>query len=416
MLYISGKKDMLIDLKEKEGFEGSLTDYAKKFNYINQNIDLKITNSEQSLPPYTPLFPVLQPITLNLQHFDNAREIGKYTFQERQTLKELQEHEIEILALIATKDLLNEYISQFSLIRKKIDEPIIRTPWKFWNENLTVDLIPDMISESFFYKANAIRFSPLFIGLNQLEHDMLAMDALQMQLHSVRNQKGAKAIKVRQGLEAKIRNLSPQIKKQIFPTIQDKFSKHLNSRYSFEELRKMTFSSYGEKMARKGKMKTTYLHLASRSGLNKMREAIPLFKNIGKVAGKSSICLGWASISYDTLDAAINKDLEKSLRTATAGAVGIWSGAAVSAYIIGAAGTTFLVATPFGWAIVVVGGCVAGSLAGNMTSEVVEHVFDGSVNFASQHPAIGETFSAIGNFFYYGFETIGRSLLEDMDY
>jgi hypothetical protein len=110
-LYIWKK---LNELKEKEGFEGSLRDYGQKFNQINQNLVLKIANSEQALPLYTPLFPVLQPFSLNSDQYEIAQEIKKHSPGERKTLRELQEQEIEIPALITSKDFLSEFASSFS--------------------------------------------------------------------------------------------------------------------------------------------------------------------------------------------------------------------------------------------------------------------------------------------------------------
>ena len=54
-----------------------------------------------------------------------------------------------------------------------------------------------------------------------------------------------------------------------------------------------------------------------------MRQMIPLFKNIGKVAGKTSTCVAWGAVGYDPLDAAFNKDFEKALQTATTGSAGL---------------------------------------------------------------------------------------------
>ncbi|MCE2982976.1 MAG: hypothetical protein LW832_05365 [Parachlamydia sp.] len=417
MLYISGKNETLKDLKEKEGFEGSLSEYALKFNELNKKLNFKISNSIQTVPPYTPLFPVLQPTPLNSHRLCVAQEIANYSNIERETLREMQEQQIELPALFATQNLLSEYTTHVSSIRKKLTDPIIQTPWKFWNENvnvhLTRDLIPDMIAEGAFYKANSIQKSFLFKGLNQLEKDMLTMDALQIQLHSIRNQKGAKAFIVKQNLQSQIRTLAPQIKQQILPKIQDELSKHLNANYSAEELKKMSRPSFGEKMARNGKMKTIYLDLSTRTSLNRMREIIPLFKNVGTFAGKSSICISWASLGYDCLDAVLAKDLEQSIRIATSGAVGIWTGTFVTAYIIGIAGTTFLVSTPFGWAIVIIGANVIGKTLGDQSTLAADSMLCRIINYLDKHPEISETAKQYGNYFYTGFEKIGLSLFEE---
>ena len=70
-------------------------------------------------------------------------------------------------------------------------------------------------------------------------------------------------------------------------------------------------------------------------------------------------------------------------------------------------------ATPFGWAVVVVGGIFAGNYIGNKTSEVVEYTFDSSKNFANQHPVIGESLSRFKNIIYSAFEQMGQSIMEN---
>ncbi|MCE2982500.1 MAG: hypothetical protein LW832_02925 [Parachlamydia sp.] len=210
-------------------------------------------------------------------------------------------------------------------------------------------------------------------GLTQLEKDMVTMDALQMQLHSIRNQKNAKTFIIKQKLQMQIGQLASQIKKQIFPKIQDELSSHLNGCYTADQLKKLSRTSYRERMAKKGKMKTTYLDLSSKTGLRGMREAIPLFKNIGTFAGKTATCINWASLGYDCLDAALNDDLERSIRIAMSGTAGIWAGTYVTAYIIGKAGTTLLVSTPLGWAVVIVGAYGAGNFVGNQAFATVDN-------------------------------------------
>lgn len=131
---------------------------------------------------------------------------------------------------------------------------------------------------------------------------------------------------------------------------------------------------------------------------------IPLFQDIGKKTNKVSICLGWASLGYDVVDATLSKDFEKSLRIATSGSAGILTGTLVSGYIIGLAGTTFLVATPIGWAVVIVTGVVAGNYVGEKTKEVVEYAFDGTADlFKNRHQQMSSASKAasqVGQFFY----------------
>ena len=131
MLHITGKNDRLSDLKEKEGFAGTLEEYRQKFTQLNQNLCLKPLNLTEPLPSYTPLFPVSQPLPLDTNNYTIAREIGLYSLSERETLRDMQERNIEIPIVMASKNLLTEYSSHLSAFRNKLSDPIIQTPWKF---------------------------------------------------------------------------------------------------------------------------------------------------------------------------------------------------------------------------------------------------------------------------------------------
>jgi hypothetical protein len=412
MLYISGKNETLNDLKTSEGFEGSINEYEQKFNQLNHQLDLKTTNLNQSLPSYTPVFPVLQSVLMDPHRISIAQEIAKFTTSERETLRGMQEHDIELPAILATKKIVTEYASHLSSIRKHLEDPLIKSPWKFWNDNFTLDLLPDLISESLFYKAHSIQRSFLFNGLTQLEKDMVTMDALQMQLYSIRNQKNAKAFMIKQNLQKQIAQLASQIKKQVFPKIQDELSSHLNGCYTADQLKKLSRTSYGERMARKGKMKTTYLDLSSKTGLHGMREAIPLFKNIGTFAGKTATCINWASLGYDCLDAALSYDLERSIRIAMSGTAGMYAGYHVTAYLIGFAGTTFLVSTPIGWAVVIIGALGAGKLVCDNVITFSDCMLSGTVSRLKEN----STVKSIIEFFLSSIEQISESFIDEKQY
>lgn len=60
MLHMTGKRDTVKELKEKEEFQGSLPEYSQKFNQVNQNLKLKISDPSTPLPAFTPVFPVTQ--------------------------------------------------------------------------------------------------------------------------------------------------------------------------------------------------------------------------------------------------------------------------------------------------------------------------------------------------------------------
>ena len=127
----------------------------------------------------------------------------------------MQEREIEMPVILAVKDILTDYTSHISPFRKKLNDPIIQTPWKFWNDSITNDSILDMISEGALYKATSIQQCGLFHGLEKLERDMLTMDTLQTQLDPLRRKPSFKARGVRQHLQTRILDLSTQIKEQV---------------------------------------------------------------------------------------------------------------------------------------------------------------------------------------------------------
>lgn len=407
MLYITGQDETLLALKEKEGFEGTLQDYSQKLNVRNPHLGLKLVNATDKLPSYMPLFPV-KDTDPDSSCQENASDIAKFDPVERQTLKTLQEKGIELPIVMASESLVQDYSKRVSQFRQLLNEPIVTTPWKFWNDSMTNDTIPDLISEGAFCKAAATKQSTLFMGLESLERDMLKMDALQTQIEPLRGKLSSKARSVKVSLDQQIKLLAPQIKDQVYAKVENKLTKHLRKRYAPDELKKMTRRSYGDKMARHGKLKTTQLDLVNRTDLGSMRRMLPRFNTVGNLTGRFSICLAWASVGYDTLDATMQQDFEKAVRTATAGSAGLWVGATVTTYVIGAAGTTFLVSTPFGWAVIIVAGVAAGSVAGELTRDVVESAFDG-VKYVAENPFVSQA----GNFLRFSFEQIGRGMMDD---
>ncbi|MBA2368464.1 MAG: hypothetical protein H0V82_05510 [Candidatus Protochlamydia sp.] len=399
MLYITGENETLNDLKEKECFKGSLTDYTHKFNELNQILGLKIAGPAYQLPRYTPLFPVSQPSPVTLWQHESAQIIGTYSIKERGILREAQEQGIEIPATMAAEDFLSDYESTLRAIRSKIDHPLIQTPWKFTNDLLTLEGITSIGSETSSFRAKAILNSSLFKGLNELEKNMLTMEALHTQLHAMKGEKSVNALKIKEQLKTQINALAPKIKNQIIPKIEDKLSKHLHSRFSFDELRKMSRTFFDEKLARKGLIKTTYFDLVNRSGLAKMRESIPKFENIGENMGKFSTLLAYAPVVYDTSMAADRKEYTQAVRTAVVGTVKIETNMAVTAIIIGTVGSVFLASNPVGWSLVVGGGVIVyagldvGNQAGNLSEKIAGGIFDGTINLINKNPKIGKAFS-----------------------
>lgn len=395
MLYISGENEKLQDLKEREGFEGTLSDYMQKLRALNPHLKLDTASSSQILPSYIPVYLVLEPSSIaSYEKEQVVHELNRYSIEERKTLREMQVHEYDIISQVTLADIMEDLQHYSAKFREKLDDPLITTPWTAFNRSFTTTSLVDIFSEASILGAESIEKWKLTTGLEQLYENMLARDSLNTRLHLLQGEKGAKAIKLRQNLAKQIADLDRQIKLQLPRKIDSTMTKYLHTRFTPEEARRLRVTSYSKKMARKGRLATTQLDILNKTGLTRLRKVISQLKSLGGYLDKSSKYLGIGVVAYDTIKA--YRDNGKVARTLFSGAVGIAAGTmlvnaaggttALGGMVIGTLGgtalsTTALVCIPgVGWVViiaVVAVGVVTTSYVSNRITEAAESLWDG---------------------------------------
>lgn len=132
MVYMSGPCETIAQLRELEGYEGSLEDYFKKCNEVNGGI---YSSSNDRLKPFYPHILVTEPPEDPEGINQAVFVIKNFSQDEREILQKLQEEGTDFLTQICMADIMEdarEFAGQF---RKKLDIPLVTTPWALINES-----------------------------------------------------------------------------------------------------------------------------------------------------------------------------------------------------------------------------------------------------------------------------------------
>jgi hypothetical protein len=374
MLYISGENETLKELKDKEGAEGSLSDYLVQFSRLNPHLKLNTSNLSQALPAYKPMYLVSQPSVFKFQKEKEELELivqlNAFSNDELKMLRQMQENRYDITTCMAVADIMKD-LQDYSLdFRKRLDNPLILTPWNALNLSLTNNSIPDIFNEMTDFGAKFIFKSNRFTGLEKLFESMMKRDALNRQLHLLRSSKNTAATALK-NLELQIKELTKEIKQLLPKKLDDAMAKYLNNRFTPDQVRKMRMSSYSLKVAKKGNFSAINLDVLNKSGLGRLRQFIGQLKVYSKFGTKFSGVLNVGVVAYDTAQAYRNGG--KVARTLFRGAVGAGAGYAVGsmgastvgALTLGAVGgegavVALLCCPGAGWILAIVGLAVAG--------------------------------------------------------
>ena len=189
MLYISGNNENISELKNKEGFEGSLASYLEKFNKLNPHLLPNPTVQSEKLPSFMPMFLVSEEPIDAFSSEEILRELSRFSLAERQKLRDMQENQYDFPTLIALTSIMEELQSYGSDFRKSLDNPLISTPWNSFNHSLTNASLMDIFSESAAFGAGLIHGSNRFKMIDKLYETMMKRDALNLELYSLRNKK-----------------------------------------------------------------------------------------------------------------------------------------------------------------------------------------------------------------------------------
>ena len=398
MVYMSGPCETIAQLRELEGYEGSLEDYFKKCNEVNGGI---YSSSNDRLKPFYPHILVTEPP----QDPEGMKQavfiIKNFSQDERVILQKLQEEGTDFLTQICMADIMEdarEFAGQF---RKKLDIPLVTTPWALINESTASTTRLDAMNAFAGVSQSVFEHSFPLKPLDILNKNMVARDAASRELQMIRSMKGVKnpALILRaQNLQAEIRLRTGEIKRLLPKSMKTKLPKYLGKRFSHEQIRKIRINSYSAKLARRGvkssniiiqsRTVTSELQFMSKSGLERLSKSLKHVKSFGKGVGRGCTVLSVGVVAYDTYEAYQNDG--NVMKTFSSGMAGFGAAAGVGYGVstLGAVGIgalagevglsgALLVCTPVvGWVVLGVAGLVAAGVAAHYASKSVEYLWE----------------------------------------
>lgn len=392
MIYMTGEKETLKELREKEGFTGTQQTYDEKFAKLNPELCAKFPTYKSQLPPYVPVYLVtIDPFDMQSRG-ETFVEVMKFSLNERKNLRAMQEDgNGDIVTTLSMSEIMEDmqvYTSQF---RKLLKTPLISTPWTDLNASLTGKHLFKIFGEGTGQASSVIEKTPTFITTEALYKDMTARDAFCKQLYALRysHDKESKAIKA--SLQKQIDELTQRIRVRLPKKIDDKMMSFLKKRFTESEIRLMRKGVKTTRSAGKLMLRTTNLDFLKTSKLGRAKmvaDELKMLGSYGKYAGK---LVNWGAVTYDTVEAYNSGG--KVARTFIAGATTVvvstavtqaaGGTAALGGYVIGALagdialGSTILICSPIiGWAVLLIVGVAVASYVGNRAKEATETVYD----------------------------------------
>lgn len=422
MLYISGRGETLKELRVKEGYTSPLDAYENEFAKQNPGMCSKYPSYKKVLPPYTPMFLVIDEASDPEHKKEILQELSTFSTDELKVLKELQESNADLGTQIAFDFLMDdyrEYVDEFQTdlktsplppapsnhwldkpfakpldnlraVRDWLNAPVILTPWQTANGILKNKILPKTIAETTSFASKSLSSSQYFKTMDPLFEHMLSRDILNRQLQIMKDVKGSTVAISKANLEKQIKFHTAQIKQLLPKRLDSYMQKALSSKFTPSLLRKLRANCYSAKAARGGKLLTTDLDVLNKSGLTRLRSMIKGLKGTGQLLKTGVKVLNYGAVALDTYDAYENGgNIAKTFITgtlsvaATTGVVNMMGGtAAVGALVVnsipGAAafGVTVLSCTPVvGWGVLIVG-IVASAAIGYGIKKLSEGVWD----------------------------------------
>ena len=214
MLYICDSAETLKILMAKEGFTGTLAEYQKKFAEANPELCAQHPKYKEKLPAHMPITLVTVPTFHAPTRAETVNELLRFSAEERQTLRQMQEAERDIPTEITLSDMMEEAQEYAEGFRKWLKTPLVLTPWSTINSSLTDKTLFKLSGETLKFGAERISNSAQYYHLDKLYDNMMKRDLLNRQLHMLRGQTGKEIQAVRKELEKQIKELTTKIKAQ----------------------------------------------------------------------------------------------------------------------------------------------------------------------------------------------------------
>lgn len=393
MLYICDSAETLKELMVKEGFTGTFTEYQKRFAEVNPELCAQYPKYREMLPANMPITLVNAPTFHAPTRSETITELLRFSPEERQTLRAMQETERDAPTEIALSDMMEEAQGYAAGFRKWLKTPLVMTPWTTINSSLNDKTLFKLSGETLKFGAERISSSAQYYHLDKLYDNMMKRDLLNRQLHMLRGQTGKEIQAVRRELEKQIKELTIKIKAQLPLKLSKSAGKYVKSGFTIEQIRKMRANAYSAKGARKGKLLTSDLDILNKTGLARLKTLHKGMKDLGQKVGKAATILNYGVVAYDANEAYKTGGAKSAARTFITGASAIYltsqavtamgGTAAVGSLFIGsiagdaALGGALLICSPvLGWVVVIGAGITVTAVVGYKAKGWLESAWD----------------------------------------
>lgn len=392
MLYISGERETLKELKEKEGYDGPLSVYEQLFAEANPFLVKKYPNYKKCLPPYTPLFLVTVEAFNPATKMETQETIDRFSLKEKKALRELQEERHDDVTTQLTLSAIMESFQDYAkAARQALKTPLILTPWNEFNSSLTDKHLFKMMGETSSRASDLLAKRPSFVLRDELYEMMLAKDDLCRRIYLLKNKYDKEAVAARKSLFKEVERLNQEIRKLLPKKIKDAQSKYVHRLFTDAERAKMRKAVSSTRSAGRMRLSTVNLDVLNKSGLGRLRTVISEMKMLGQGINKGAKMLNWGVVAYDTVDAYMSG--KNFARTFFAGATSVVVASELAAaaggttalggLVIGslvgdaAIGTTILVCSPvIGWVVLLVAGVAIGGYVSYKSKSAAEGIWD----------------------------------------
>lgn len=389
MIYITGERESIDDIRAKEGFGNVSATYLDQLKKLNPKAIPVIASGSYVIPSYTPIYLVSETPSSLDRNPEIVSWFQDFSMSERKVVKAMQDSQHDIITQISMADILKEVQDSTNDLRKIYDSPLILTPWNDFNQSFKTSSLVDLFGQGAAFTGGYIRHSSRYIKLDLLSEHMYARDSLNTELYKLGKASGSKIIVQRKALQDAIKFHTGEIKKILPKRLDDTMCKYLR-RVTPEEVRKIRTASYSKKIAKKGRISTTELDFLNKSGFDRLKKLIPRLNTIGDKVGKFSTYIGIGVVAYDTYEA--YRSNGKIARTLFSGAVGggvayglgtmasasTWGGLALGT-LVGDAGLSagvLLFMPIIGWVALTVAGLAVTGYVAYKASQAVETLWD----------------------------------------
>ena len=410
MLYISGPNETLRELKEKEGYAGTLQEYERLFAQANPALCLENPNYKGLLPPYKSMFLVVEGAFDMSTKDETLKYLSQFSTEEMQVLRQLQEDGngdlVSHVALTEVMEELQNYATQFRRFLKTstdrtldkagelkqfLSTPFILTPWKDFNNALSRQSVFELTGETAAASSELLKRTTTYVFWDSLYNKMMEKDALVREWNRLAGKTDKISKEKVLEIKKKIGELEKEIRDQLPKKLSDKIPKNVHKRFTNDELKKMRARAPTPRSARKVQARVTNLDVLNKSGLGRLWSMIKGLKSVGGAVNAGTKLLNYGAVAYDTIDA--YRTNGKVVRAFVAGAASVYvttqitaaagGTAALGGLMLGtlagdaAVGATILICSPvIGWVVLIVTGIVVAGFITYYSKQVVEWAYD----------------------------------------